>query len=121
MPYTSDSHEFDQLTVQYPKAKKILAEGDSWFSYPRRFFVFGAASNVVDHLGKGSKYVIYSTASNGDAALSMLSGEQKHAMMKRIKASYQGLFGAEFILSEAEGRLRVTCFRNEYMMRRREI
>jgi hypothetical protein len=32
-------------------------------------------------------------------------------MMKQIKASSQGLFGAEFILSEAEGRLRVTCFR----------
>jgi hypothetical protein len=28
-------------------------------------------------------------------------------MMMHIKASFQGLFGAEFILSEAEGRLRV--------------
>lgn len=111
MPYTSDSHEFDQLTVQYPKAKKILAEGDSWFSYPRRFFVFGAASNIVDHLGKGSKYVIYSTASNGDEALSMLSGEQKHAMMKRIKAN-----AYDFILFSGGGNDIVGRFDFDYFI-----
>lgn len=87
MPYTSDSHEFDQFVQDNPTATKILAEGDSWFAYPRRYFIFGAASNVVDQLGKSSKYVIYSTASNGDEAVSMMSGEQKHAMMKRIRAN----------------------------------
>lgn len=87
MPYTSDSHEFDRLVQENPTAIRILAEGDSWFAYPRRYFIFGAASNVVAHLGKSSSYVIYSTASNGDEAVSMMSGEQKHAMMKRIMSN----------------------------------
>lgn len=87
MPYTSDSHEYDQLIEENTKAKRILAEGDSWFAYPRRFLFFGEASNVVHHLGKTKKYVIYTTASNGDEALAMLSGEQKHSMMKRISAN----------------------------------
>lgn len=86
MPYTSDSHEFDKLIEANPDARKILAEGDSWFAYPRRFLIFGPASNIVEHLGKRRNYIIYSTASNGDEAVSMLSGEHKHAMMKRIKA-----------------------------------
>ena len=87
MPYTSDSHEFKQLISNKPDAITILAEGDSWFSYPRRFFLFGKASNVVDCLAKKKKYIIYSTSSNGDEALSMMSGEQKNSMMKRIKAN----------------------------------
>ncbi len=50
-------------------------------------------------------------------------------MIKHITVSFQGLFGAEFILSlplssskdEAEGRLRVTYFCNEAMIQRRKI
>lgn len=86
MPYTSDSHQFDQLVLAKPKALKILAEGDSWFAYPRRYLAFGRASNVVHHLAKRKDLLIYATASNGDEALTMLSGEQKHALMKRLQA-----------------------------------
>lgn len=88
MPYTSDSITFDLLAAEHPNARRILAEGDSWFAYPRRYVAFGAGSNVVDCLGKSSKYVIYTTSSNGDEALSMVTGEQKHALMKRIKANH---------------------------------
>lgn len=98
MPYTSDSHEYERLVQDFPHAVRILAEGDSWFAYPRRFLLFGAASNVVDHLGKSSRYVIYTTASNGDEAVAMMSGEQKHAMMKRIRAHHY-----DFILFSGGG------------------
>ena len=41
MACTSDSHEYDRLVKENPKSTKILAEGDSWFAYPRRYFAFG--------------------------------------------------------------------------------
>lgn len=111
MPYTSDSHEFKQLSDKNPKAKKILAEGDSWFAYPRRFFLFGPASNVVDYLAKRKKYLIYSTSSNGDEALSMMSGEQKNSMMKRIKANYY-----DFLLFSGGGNDMVGRFDFDYFV-----
>ncbi|HCM27441.1 MAG TPA: peptidase C14 [Treponema sp.] len=87
MACTSDSHEYDRLVKENPKSTKILAEGDSWFAYPRRYFAFGSASNIVDQLGKKKSYVIYSCASNGDEAVTMMSGEQKLSLMKRIAAN----------------------------------
>ena len=33
------------------KGIKILAEGDSWFKYPRQFFLVGGDSNIIDWLG----------------------------------------------------------------------
>ncbi|UTA46855.1 SGNH/GDSL hydrolase family protein [Simiduia sp. 21SJ11W-1] len=88
MPYTSDSREFDELTAERPEAKRILAEGDSWFAYPRRYLAFGKPANIVHHLAKKDHLVIYATASNGDEALTMLSGEQKLALMKRISNTH---------------------------------
>ena len=88
MAYTSDSHQFDELVLAKPTALKILAEGDSWFAYPRRYLAFGKASNVVHHLARRKDFIIYGTASNGDEVVSMLSGEQKHALMKRLQAHH---------------------------------
>ena len=85
MPYTTDSRDFDKLVDYVDNPVKILAEGDSWFAYPRRFLAFGKASNIVHVLGREDNYVIYSTASNGDEAVSMLSGEQKLSLSKRLK------------------------------------
>lgn len=85
MPYTTDSREFGELIKTYPKARKILAEGDSWFAYPRRFFIFGKDSNVVQCLAEKKDLVIYSTSECGDEALAMMSGEAKLSLMKRIK------------------------------------
>lgn len=84
MPATTDSRVFEELTERYPNAKRILAEGDSWFAYPRRYLLFGAAANVIDHLAKRPDLMIYNTASNGDEAVTMLSGEQKLQLIKRI-------------------------------------
>ncbi|MGB0662554.1 MAG: hypothetical protein ACPGMR_02035 [Pontibacterium sp.] len=88
MPYTSDSHEYEELLNKYPKAIKVLAEGDSWLAYPRRFFALGPAANIVQVLGKKKKYVIYTKADNGDEALAMMSGEQKLSFSQRMKYNW---------------------------------
>ena len=85
MPITSDSRDFDHLVARANNPIKILAEGDSWFAYPRQFFAFGKAANIVQVLGKKKRYIIYSTASSGDEALTMMSGEQKFSLTKRLK------------------------------------
>jgi hypothetical protein len=88
MPYTTDSRAFDKLCRDNPSAVTVLAEGDSWFAFPRRYILFGDASNVVQVLSKKNDYNIYSTASNGDEVLSMLSGEQKFSLMKRLSNTH---------------------------------
>ena len=68
-----------------PGKKLVLAEGDSWFAYPRRYFFFGADANIIDHLADKPELIIYNSSSNGDEALAMLSGEQKVSLIKRLK------------------------------------
>lgn len=87
MPYSTDSRGYERLVENHPEAVRILAEGDSWFAYPRRYIAFGEAANIVQILAERSYYVIYSTASIGDEAVSMLTGEQKFGFVKRISAS----------------------------------
>ena len=86
MPYTTDSRDFDHLVSQAEKLNPIsfLAEGDSWFAYPRQFIIAGPASNIVQVLGRKKRYVIYSTACNGDEAVTMMTGDQKFAFTKRV-------------------------------------
>ena len=79
-----DSRVYRELEEQYPDAKKILAEGDSWFAYPRQFFLIGKASNIIDQLAKKKDLIIYSSASNGDEVTNMLSGDQKFGLLKRL-------------------------------------
>jgi len=84
MPYTTDSRGYTSLTSNYPDGIRILAEGDSWFAYPRRFIAFGQSANVVQVLGERRYYLIYSTAGIGDEAATMLTGEQKFGFTKRL-------------------------------------
>ena len=85
MPQTSDSRDFSKLVEGAGDDRKlVLAEGDSWFAYPRKFFLFGADANVIDHLADYQELIIYNSSSNGDEALSMLSGEQKFSLIKRL-------------------------------------
>ncbi|MEJ2136439.1 MAG: hypothetical protein P8X86_14510 [Desulfofustis sp.] len=84
MPYTTDSRGYNRLVRDNPGATRILAEGDSWFAYPRRYIAFGAPSNIVQILAERSYYAIYSTASIGDEVASMMTGEQKFGFTKRL-------------------------------------
>jgi len=87
MPYTTDSRGFKNLAANNPEAVRILAEGDSWFAYPRRFIAFGESANIVQILAERKYYLIYSTASLGDEATSMMTGEQKFGFTKRISTN----------------------------------
>jgi len=84
MPHTVDSRIYDDLVAKNPGTKKILAEGDSWFAYPRKYILFGEDANIIDHLGDRDDVVIYNTSNNGDEAVSMLSGNQKFSLIKRL-------------------------------------
>ncbi len=84
MPYTTDSRGYRSLVDNYPEGVRILAEGDSWFAYPRRFIALGQAANIVQILAERNYYLIYSTASIGDEAATMLTGEQKFGFTKRL-------------------------------------
>jgi hypothetical protein len=53
--------------------KLILAEGDSWFQFPRIFMNVDAVSDVIDHLIKTSDYIVYSLAYGGDWLSNILS------------------------------------------------
>lgn len=86
MPATSDSRAYKELLEKHytPGKLRLLAEGDSWLNYPRRYIVFGKDANIVDHLADRSKLIIYNTSSNGDEAVEMLSGDAKLSLLKRL-------------------------------------
>lgn len=84
MPVTMDSRIYDELVKTHSTAKKVLAEGDSWFSYPKKFILIGKNANIIDHLGEKKDLLIYNSSNNGDELLSMLSGEQKFSLIKKL-------------------------------------
>lgn len=86
----AEEFSFDTLAKAFPERIKILAEGDSWFAYPRQFLLFGAANNVIDWLKKGykDKLLVKDIASNGDEAVGMLSGEAKLELLERLTKSF---------------------------------
>ena len=81
---TSDTSDFQELVDENPGDTKILAEGDSWFAYPRRFLIFVKDANIIDHLAEKPNLIILNSSKNGDEAAEMVSGDQKRAYLKRI-------------------------------------
>lgn len=74
-----------------PEKPKILAEGDSWFAYPRQYFIFGAPANVIQHLHQHKEFVIQNTSSFGDEAVGMMSGAAKIEMLERLQTTNYAL------------------------------
>lgn len=118
MSATTDSQVYDDLVARNPDFKKILAEGDSWFAYPRKYLSFGKDANIIDHLAEESGLIIYNTSSNGDEAVSMLSGESKLSFLKKLSHNYfdyllfsgggndiVGRFDFDFFIQENTGNL----------------
>jgi len=73
------------------KRVNILAEGDSWFEYPRRNLAIGSNANIIDWIevycrrSKPLQSNILNIASNGDTAAEMLSGKQRNRMESLLK------------------------------------
>jgi hypothetical protein len=66
-----------------------VAEGDSWFAYPRKWIAFGADINIIHQLenkisGTDTTNLLR-LASNGDEAVDMTSGNQFKKLYKILK------------------------------------
>ena len=85
--FTRNFQEFDTMLEAFPERTNIIAEGDSWFAYPPEWFIYGEPSNLIDYLSKytRTKANFLSLASNGDEAVAMLSGTQKHTIIKLLR------------------------------------
>lgn len=86
---TSNHYDFSHICRQKPDRIGIVAEGDSWFAYPRKWMELGADINIVHHLqsrvsGTG-KVNLLRLASNGDEAVDMTSGKQFKFLYKTLK------------------------------------
>jgi len=83
---THQKREFEEMQTWFPNRLGIVAEGDSWFAYPPEWFI-GKPPNLIRHISgwtKG-KANFYSMASNGDEAVDMVSGKEKHKLVKVLR------------------------------------
>ncbi|TQV87559.1 SGNH/GDSL hydrolase family protein [Aliikangiella coralliicola] len=79
--------EFAQMRQLFPERVNIVSEGDSWFAYPPKWLVWGKQSNLIAHITGWTrrKANFYSMASNGDEAVDMVSGKQKHQLVDLLR------------------------------------
>ena len=94
---TNRPKSFSWLCKNAPHRVGIVAEGDSWFSYPRKYLLIGPNSNLVDHIvtavrGK-DKVNLLRMASSGDEATGMISDSQKHALAKIFRKNRAKMIG----------------------------
>lgn len=81
---TGDVEVYEKLVKGKTGYLKILAEGDSWFAYPRQFLLVGRDANVINHLADKPNLLILNTSSVGDEIVDMMSGDQKFSLLKRL-------------------------------------
>lgn len=83
---THKKREFEDMQTWFPDRVGIVAEGDSWFAYPPKWLI-GKPPNLVSHLSRWTKGKanFYSMASNGDEAVDMVSGKEKHTLVKVLR------------------------------------
>lgn len=89
---TKKVSEFNKMRKCFPERVNIVSEGDSWFAYPPKWLVAGPPSNLIDHISKwtAGKANFYTMASNGDEAVDMVSGKQKHDLVKVLRWHEEG-------------------------------
>jgi len=83
---TQRKREFEEMQTWFPNRLGIVAEGDSWFAYPPKWLI-GKPPNLVSHISRWTKGKanFYSMASNGDEAVDMISGNEKHQLVKVLR------------------------------------
>lgn len=87
----AEARAFEMEAFRRPSGPKILAEGDSWFAYPREYIFFGAPANIIHHLRARDEFVIENTSSNGDEAVAMLTGDAKLDLLKKLNKKHYDL------------------------------
>ena len=85
--FTRNLKEYEMMLKLFPDRLNIVAEGDSWFAYSPEWFISGKPSNLIKHISSFTrkKANFLSLASNGDEAVDMLSGKQKHTLIEIIR------------------------------------
>lgn len=92
LPTTSGRDVFALQMARFPDRPKILAEGDSWFSYPPEYLVAGEPSNIILWLRNKNAYNIKNISSTGDEAVAMLVSTAKISLVKELRdESYDAL------------------------------
>jgi hypothetical protein len=83
---TTRKGDFTKMRKWFPERLNVVSEGDSWFAYPPNWLV-GKPSNLIDHISGWTrrKANFYSMASNGDEAVDMVSGKQKHDLVDILR------------------------------------
>lgn len=83
--------DFSHCCRKRPDRVGIVAEGDSWFAYPRKWIAFGADINLIHHLQAKVESTntvnLLRLACNGDEAVGMTSGKQFKRLYKILKAN----------------------------------
>ncbi len=83
---TSSVRDYEYLCRHAPQRVGIVAEGDSWFSYPRSYLLAGANINLLHHLrsatANSDAVNLLCLSRNGDEAVEMLAGRQKYRLAK---------------------------------------
>jgi len=102
---TTNQSEFLRMMKLRPNKISIISEGDSWFDYPRY--------NIIDRIKNKQIFNLLRLESNGDEASSMMSGKQRHKIMKLLK-KYDGL---DFFLFSAGGNDIVGEYDMEFLLR----
>lgn len=84
---TGSRQDFKWLT-RNTRRINMLAEGDSWFAYPRKNILFGKNANILDWVAKSirgkDKANLLRLAGNGDEAVEMLAGSQKRELAETL-------------------------------------
>lgn len=73
----------------YPR---ILAEGDSWFSYPREHIAFGKRSNLMQHLANRHRRLILHFSESGHELSTMLKPKNRKLLLDSAKEFHFDLF-----------------------------
>jgi len=111
----SEKRAFGLESLKRPTAPKILAEGDSWFAYPREYILFGAPANIIHHLRAREEFVIENTSSSGDEAVAMLTGDSKLKLLKKLNTVHYDL-----LLFSGGGNDIVGAYDMDFFLRRKE-
>lgn len=71
---------------------RIFAEGDSWFSYPRKHLVAGKPANLMQHLASRHRRLILLFSESGDTMRNILSKRNRKRMLGAVRNNDFDLF-----------------------------
>lgn len=79
--------EYRKMRHWFPDRLNIVSDGDSWFAYPSQWMPIGGKTNLIDYISSAirGKANFLDMASNGDEAVDILSGKQKHKIIDQLR------------------------------------